>query len=95
LDKSLLFWSLTFYLAVFGTLLAFYIQLVMIRKTSPTRVGLLMGTEPIFATLFAIMLGDEKLSIQGWIGGFLIVIATYYGRYVELKYRTKVVNSEV
>ncbi len=95
LDKSLLFWSLTFYLAVFGTLLAFYIQLVMIRKTSPTRVGLLMGTEPIFATLFAILLGGENLSIQGWIGGFLIVIATYYGRYVELKYRTKVVNSEV
>lgn len=94
LNKSLLFWSLTFYLAAFGTLFAFYIQLVMIRKTSPTRVGLLMGTEPIFATLFAILLGGESLSIQGWIGGFLIVIATYYGRYVELKHRTKVVNNE-
>lgn len=56
----------------------------MIRKTSPTRVGLLLGTEPIFAALFAVIIGDEHVSLLlQWIGGTLIVIATYYGRYLE------------
>ncbi|PDY44010.1 EamA family transporter [Bacillus pseudomycoides] len=49
----------------------------------PTRVGLLLGTEPVFAALFAVIIGDEHLSLLQWIGGTLIVIATYYGRYLE------------
>jgi drug/metabolite transporter (DMT)-like permease len=84
-DNSFLFWLLTGYLAIFSTLFAFYIQLTMIRKTSPTRVGLLMGTEPLFAALFAIFIGNEHLSVIGWIGGLLIIIATYYGRYVDTR----------
>lgn len=55
----------------------------MIRKTSPTRVGLLLGTESIFAALFAVIIEDEHVSLLQWIGGTLIVIATYYGRYLE------------
>lgn len=84
--NSILFWSLTCYLAIFSTLFAFYIQLTMIRKTSPTRVGLLMGTEPLFAAIFAIFIGNEYLSAIGWIGGLIIIIATYYGRYVDAKH---------
>ncbi|WP_018664258.1 DMT family transporter [Heyndrickxia acidiproducens] len=83
LPPSFSFWILTIYLAIFGTLLAFYIQLAMIRKTSPTRVGLLMGTEPVFSAVFAILIGGESLIWQQWLGGALIVIGTYYGRYVE------------
>lgn len=85
-SSSVLFWLLTAYLAIFCTLLAFYIQLAMIRRTSPTRVGLLTGTEPLFAALFAVVLGGEKLSPLEWLGGLLIVAATYLGRHVETRY---------
>jgi drug/metabolite transporter (DMT)-like permease len=86
---SMTFWLLTSYLAIFCTLFAFYIQITMIMKTSPTRVGLLMGTEPLFSAIFAVFLGNEHLSIQEWLGGFLIISATYYGRHVEVKRRLK------
>lgn len=84
---SLPFWLLTAYLAFFCTLLAFYIQLIMIRRTSSTRVGLLTGTEPLFSALFAVWLGGERLSPQEWLGGLLIVAATYFGRHMEAKNR--------
>lgn len=89
LPSSITFWLLTAYLAIFCTLFAFYIQMTMIRRTSPTRVGLLLGTEPLFSAIFAVFLGNEHLSIQEWLGGLLIVAATYYGRHMETKSRLK------
>ena len=86
---SITFWLLTAYLAIFCTLFAFYIQITMVMKTSPTRVGLLLGTEPLFSAIFAVFLGNQHLSIQEWLGGFLIISATYYGRHVEAKGRLK------
>jgi Permeases of the drug/metabolite transporter (DMT) superfamily len=88
-SSSVMFWLLTAYLAIFCTLFAFYIQLTMIRRNSPTRVGLLTGTEPLFAALFAVLLGGERLSPQEWLGGLLIVAATYFGRNVEARNRSK------
>ncbi len=73
------FWGSTLYLCLFCTLLAFYIQTHMVRLTTPTRVSLLMGTEPVFGALFAMLLLQERVSAQGMLGGGLIVAATYYG----------------
>lgn len=55
-------------------------------NSSTTRVGLLTGTEPLFAALFAVLLGGEQLSPQEWFGGLLIVVSTYWGRHVETRY---------
>ncbi|WP_379968920.1 DMT family transporter [Ectobacillus sp. sgz5001026] len=77
---SVEFWLLTLYLALFCTVFAFYAQMVFIRKTSPSRVGLLMGTEPVFGALFPIMFGGEILSGINWIGGLCILGATFWGR---------------
>ncbi|ENA36079.1 MULTISPECIES: DMT family transporter [Pseudomonas] len=67
------FWLATGYLVVFCTLFAFVVQIQAIRYSSPTRISLLMGTEPVFGALFAVLWLQESLSVQGWIGGFLIV----------------------
>lgn len=80
---SLSFWLITLYLALFATLFAFYVQMSMIRRTSPFRVGLLLGTEPLFGALFAVLLGGESLTAAGMVGGGLIVLATYWGRQLE------------
>jgi len=74
-----IFWTATLYLCVICTLLPFYIQTHMVRKTTPTRVSLLMGTEPVFGAMFAILLLGEQLSLQAIVGGALIVTATYMG----------------
>lgn len=74
-----IFWIATLYLCAVCTLFPFYIQTHMVRKTTPTRVSLLMGTEPVFGALFAVALLSEEISLQSCIGGALILIATYIG----------------
>ena len=77
------FWVPTVYLAVICTIFAFYVQLSMIRLTSPSRVSLLMGTEPLFGVLFAIIFSGDALSFINILGGVLIISGTYWGKRIE------------
>jgi len=43
------------YLGVLGTSFAFFVQLRSARLSSSTRVGLILCTEPVFATIFAVL----------------------------------------
>ncbi|SDF59685.1 DMT family transporter [Phytopseudomonas seleniipraecipitans] len=72
------FWIGTLYLVLFATLFAFFVQNYALRRSSPTRVSLLMGSEPLFGALFAVLWLSEELSVQAWIGGLLIVAATLW-----------------
>jgi drug/metabolite transporter (DMT)-like permease len=69
------FWYATGFLVVFCTLFAFFAQNYALRRTSPTRVSLLMGTEPVFGALFAVYALNESLDAEGWLGGLMIVAA--------------------
>ena len=72
------FWLACAYLVIFCTLFAFHAQNHAIRRSSPTHVGLLMGTEPVFGALFATLALGEGLSASGWLGGGLIVLAGFW-----------------
>lgn len=72
------FWFGSLYLVLFATLFAFYVQNWALSRSSPTRVSLLMGSEPLFGALFAVLWLSETLSLQAWIGGLLIVAATLW-----------------
>ena len=72
------FWMGSLYLVLFATLFAFFVQNYALRRSSPTRVSLLMGSEPLFGALFAVLWLSEQLSLQAWVGGFLIVAATLW-----------------
>lgn len=72
------FWLGSLYLVLFATLFAFYVQNWALSRSSPTRVSLLMGSEPLFGALFAVLWLNESLSLQAWIGGLLIVAATLW-----------------
>lgn len=78
------FWAMTAYLVILGTMFAYYVQLVMIRRTSPSRVALLMSSEPMFAVLFSILFMGEHLAIPQIIGGFLIIAGILLGRKTKL-----------
>ena len=78
LPNDLTFWSATGFLIVFCTLFAFFAQNYALRRSAPTRVSLLMGTEPVFGALFAVYWLNESLSVAGWFGGFLMVAASLW-----------------
>ena len=73
MQNAEVFWSYVVYLVLACTLFAFFAQNYAIKRSSPTRVALLMGSEPAFGALFAMFWLGEKISAQGWVGGALIV----------------------
>lgn len=76
-------WILIAYLGVLGTAFAFAAQLFAARRTSATRVALIMSTEPVFAAIFAVVLRGEQLLPVQILGGALIVVAAGAGRIVQ------------
>lgn len=67
------FWLITAYLILFCTLFAFFAQNYALRKTSPTRVALLMGSEPLFGAIFAVLWLGEQLTWLQILGALVIV----------------------
>lgn len=72
------FWLACIYLVAGCTVFAFVVQNWALRQSSPSRVGLLMGSEPAFGALFAVLWLGESLSAAGWAGGALIVAAALW-----------------
>ncbi|OLL32553.1 EamA family transporter [Burkholderia sp. SRS-W-2-2016] len=70
------FWGYVAYLVIACTLFAFFAQNFAIKRSSPTRVSLLMGSEPAFGALFACLWLGERISLTAWVGGGLIVAAS-------------------
>jgi drug/metabolite transporter (DMT)-like permease len=70
------FWMIVVYLVVGCTLFAFFVQNYAVSRSTPTRVALLMGSEPVFGALFASVWLGERVSVLAAIGGGLIVLAS-------------------
>lgn len=73
LPTAMSFWLTMAYLVLCCTLFAFYIQNHAIRKISPTKVSLLMGSEPLFGALFAVVWLNESFTLLQMFGGGLIL----------------------
>ncbi|MEV6650845.1 DMT family transporter [Streptomyces sp. NPDC051219] len=73
-------WAGLLFLSVFCTLLAFFVQMWAVRRTSPSRVSLLLGTEPLWAAAVGIALGGERLGFLGLLGAVLVLAGTIWGR---------------
>jgi drug/metabolite transporter (DMT)-like permease len=87
-------WLLIAYLGVLGTAFAFFVQLRSARLSSSTRVGLVLCTEPVFATIFAIFAAGESLGLVQAVGGFLMVGSALVGRAVESSGRERAVKPQ-
>ncbi|MDH6577657.1 DMT family transporter [Kitasatospora sp. MAP5-34] len=73
-------WTGLLYLSVLCTVFAFLVQMWAVRATSPSRVSLLLGTEPLWAALFGTVVGGDRLSALAMFGGVLILVGTEWGR---------------
>lgn len=73
-------WAGLLFLSVFCTLFAFFVQMWSVRRTSPSRVSLLLGTEPLWAAAAGIAIGGERLGALGVAGAVLVLAGTAWGR---------------
>nr|WP_217906221.1 DMT family transporter [Vibrio natriegens] len=73
--QALEFWLTTSFLVLFCTLFAFYVQNYAVRKISPTKATLLMGSEPLFGAIFSLLWLNEVLTSVQWLGAAILLIA--------------------
>ena len=72
-------------LALFCTVLPFFLQARFQARTTPERAALIFSTEPLFATGFGYVLLGEKLSAWGWLGAVFIVGACAGGEFIKAR----------
>jgi drug/metabolite transporter (DMT)-like permease len=70
-------WGVVIFTAVFATAIAFIVQTWSQVHMSATKVAVILTMEVVFAALFAIVIGGERLTVQTAFGGILVVVAMY------------------
>lgn len=73
-------WAALLHLALMCTLFAFFVQMWAVRRTSPSRVSLLLGTEPLWAAVIGVAAGGDRPGLLGAAGAVLILVGTTWGR---------------
>lgn len=73
-------WAGLLFLSVFCTLFAFFVQMWAVRRTSPSRVSLLLGTEPLWAAAAGIAIAGDRPGLLGIAGAVLVLAGTSWGR---------------
>lgn len=82
-------WALMCYLAVACTVFAFLVQLRALSTTSPARVSLLLGTEPLWAAVIGVTLAGDAVTVAGFAGATLVLAGTGWGRVVLTQRRPR------
>ena len=77
-------WAAVLYMATAAGVLALWVQTWAQARMSATRAAIVMTLEPVFAALFAVLLGGESLTWRMLVGGAMVVGAMYL---VELRGR--------
>jgi hypothetical protein len=70
-------WAVVIFTAVFCTASAFIIQTWSQAHMSATKVAVILTMEVVFAAIFAMIFGGERLTLQAALGGILVVTAMY------------------
>lgn len=89
------FWTIVLYLVLGCTLFAFFLQNYAVSRSTPTRVALLMGCEPVFGAVFASVWLGETISVPAGIGGGFIVLASLLPSLLEQHARRRGVVGDV
>ena len=83
----------TTYLAIFSSCICYYLQTTAQQYTSPSKTGIILCMEGFFGSVFAVLLGIDKLTAALVIGGGIILTSVILSE-VERKPK-KIINGQV
>jgi drug/metabolite transporter (DMT)-like permease len=69
-------WKIGF-VVVFSTFLTYLLNLLSMKELKPTTVAVFIYLQPVFATIFAIGLGKDELSLVKIVSAILIFVGVY------------------
>lgn len=87
------FWKGVIFTAIFGTVYMYSVQNYVQRFISEEKVALAYLTEPIFATMAAVFLINEKVTVHTFIGGALILVAMFLSEVKTERFKQLLVKS--
>jgi drug/metabolite transporter (DMT)-like permease len=88
-------WVVLIYLAVFGTAVATFLQIVCQRYVHASRAGVILSIEPVSGALFSALLLGDRLGINGILGGTLIFSSLIFMEAGESKCSNHAVATDV
>jgi drug/metabolite transporter (DMT)-like permease len=65
------------FVVVFSTFLTYLLNLLTMRELKPTTISVFVYLQPLFATIFAISLGKDELTLVKIVSAILIFIGVY------------------
>jgi drug/metabolite transporter (DMT)-like permease len=68
-------WAAVVYMALVAGALGLLAQTWAQSQLSPTRTAIIMSMEPVFAALFAVLLGGEEVELRMVLGGAMVLAA--------------------
>jgi drug/metabolite transporter (DMT)-like permease len=71
-----IYWKIGF-VVVFSTFFTYLLNLLSMRELKPTTVAVFIYLQPLFATIFAISLGKDELSMVKLLSAVLIFVGVY------------------
>jgi drug/metabolite transporter (DMT)-like permease len=71
-----IYWKIGF-VVVFSTFLTYLLNLLSMKELKPTTVAVFIYLQPVFATIFAIGLGKDELSLVKIVSAILIFVGVY------------------
>ncbi len=71
-------WFAVIFLSLFCTGVSFIVQPIAQQYTEPSHVGIIISLEPVFAGITAFALAGELLTVRGYLGQVLMIIAIFY-----------------
>jgi drug/metabolite transporter (DMT)-like permease len=66
-------WSALLVTSLAATALGFFVQTWAQQHAPPSRIAIIMASEPAFAGLFGYLIADERFSALDWVGAALIL----------------------
>ena len=70
-------WAVVVFTAVVCTAVAFVVQTWSQAHMTTTKVAVILTMEVVFAALFAILFGGERLTLQATLGGLMVLTAMF------------------
>jgi drug/metabolite transporter (DMT)-like permease len=75
-------WLVLLYLALACTVFAFVVQVRAVQRSTPARVSLLLGTEPLWAAVIGAAVASDPVTVAGVCGAALVVCGAVWGQRV-------------